>query len=167
MHKLFFIIIVLFAATTMFAQDAATSVKVGDLAPDFEIKMEDGSLKKLSDLRGKVVWLNFFADWCPPCRKELPHLEKEVFEHFKKQAFEVLVIGREHDWETVKKFKESNQYKMNFYPDPQREIFSKYAEQNIPRNFIVDKDGKIAVASTGFTEAEFQKLIEKVGELLN
>jgi hypothetical protein len=55
---------------------------------------------------------------------------------------------------------------MNFYPDQTREIFSKYAKQNIPRNFIIGKDGKIVIESTGFTEAEFEKLIEKVIALL-
>lgn len=154
-------------ANSILAQDANTFVKIGDKAPDFSIKMEDGSVKKLSDLKGKVVWVNFFANWCPPCRKELPHLEKEVYNKFKNyKNFEVLVIGREHDWATVNKFKADNNYIIPFYPDAKREIFSKYAKQSIPRNFIIDKDGKIAVASIGFNEKEFREIIEKVEELL-
>jgi peroxiredoxin len=150
-----------------FAQDEATLVKVGDNAPAFSITMEDGTVKNLSDLKGKVVWVNFFATWCPPCRKELPHLEKEVYNKFKDNSnFEVLVIGREHDWATVNKFKADNKYILPFYPDAKREIFSKYAKQSIPRNFIIDKDGKIAVASIGFNEKEFAEIIEKVKELL-
>lgn len=148
------------------AQDENTFVKVGDKAPDFSINMEDGSVKKLSDLKGKVVWLNFFATWCPPCRKELPHLEKEVYKKFKGQDLEVLVVGREHDWATVNKFKTDNNYVLPFYPDPKREIFAKYAKQSIPRNFIIDKDGKIAIASIGFNETEFKEIIGKVENLL-
>jgi len=149
------------------AQDETTLVKVGEIAPDFVIKMVDGSVKKLSDLKGKVVWVNFFATWCPPCRKELPHLEKEVYKAFKnRNDFEVLVIGREHDWATVNKFKKDNNYVLPFYPDAKREIFSKYAKQNIPRNFVIDKKGNVAVASTGFNHEEFNKIINKVEELL-
>ena len=103
------------------AQDETTLVKVGEIAPDFTIKMEDGSVKKLSDLKGKVVWINFFATWCPPCRKELPHLEKDVYKAFQnRNDFEVLVIGREHDWTTVNKFKKDNNYVLPFYPDAKR-----------------------------------------------
>uniref|UniRef100_UPI003216E967 TlpA family protein disulfide reductase n=1 Tax=uncultured Draconibacterium sp. TaxID=1573823 RepID=UPI003216E967 len=152
--------------TSLFAQDEATIVKVGDKAPEFSITMQDGTVKKLSDLKGKVVWINFFATWCPPCRKELPYLEKEVFNKFKEKDFEVLVIGREHDWATVNKFKADNNYALPFYPDAKRDIFSKYARQNIPRNFIIDKEGKIAVASTGFNHKEFNEIIAKVKELL-
>jgi len=149
------------------AQDETTLVKVGEIAPDFTIKMEDGSVKKLSDLKGKVVWINFFATWCPPCRKELPHLEKDVYKAFQnRNDFEVLVIGREHDWATVNKFKKDNNYRLPFYPDAKREIFSKYAKQNIPRNFVIDKNGNVAVASTGFNHEEFNSIIKTVEELL-
>ncbi|WP_321372632.1 TlpA disulfide reductase family protein [uncultured Draconibacterium sp.] len=167
MKRLTVLIILAFLAINTFAQDEFTLVKEGDTAPDFSINMEDGSVKKLSDLKGKVVWINFFADWCPPCRKELPHLEKEVYQKLKENKnFEVLVIGREHDWATVNKFKTDNNYTLPFYPDPKRDIFSKYAKQNIPRNFIIDKDGKIAVASIGFEEDEFNEIIVRVNELL-
>lgn len=167
MKKLTIFIFLVFFAMSTFAQDEFTLVKEGDTAPDFSITMEDGSTKKLSDLKGKVVWINFFANWCPPCRKELPHLEKEVYQKLKENKnFEVLVIGREHDWATVNKFKADNNYTLPFYPDAERDIFSKYAKQNIPRNFIIDKDGKIAVASIGFKEDEFNKIIEKVHKLL-
>ena len=166
-RQLLMIIALLAFTSNLFAQDESTLVKVGDKAPDFTIKMGDGTTKQLSDLRGKVVWVNFFATWCPPCRKELPHLEKEVYKAFKsRDDFEVLVIGREHDWATVNKFKKDNNYVLPFYPDAKREIFSKYAKQNIPRNFVIDKDGNISVASIGFNEKEFKSIIAKVEKLL-
>ena len=152
----------------LFSQDTYTLVEEGQDAPGFQIKMEDGTPKSLSDLKGKVVWINFFATWCPPCRKELPHLEKDVVQKFQNHHnFELLVIGREHNWEEINQFKAENSYQFPFYPDTERAIFSKYARQNIPRNFIIGKDGKIIVSSTGFTEDEFQKLVEKTEELLS
>lgn len=167
MRKVFALIIIGLFCLNTFAQDESTLVKIGDKAPDFSITLENGSIKKLSDLKGKVVWINFFATWCPPCRKELPHLEKEVYNKFKGNTnFEVLVIGREHDWATVNKFKTDNNYLLPFYPDAQREIFSKYAKQNIPRNFVIDKAGKIAISSIGYSEKEFKAIIKKVNNLL-
>ena len=149
------------------AQDENTFVKEGQQAPDFSINLENGETKSLSDLKEKVVWINFFATWCPPCRKELPHLQEAVYDEFKnRDDFEVLVIGREHSWEEINKFIADNNYVLPFYPDPKREIFSKYAKQTIPRNFVIDKDGKIAVASIGYNEEDFEEIISKVKNLL-
>ena len=165
--KLSIIVLLLAFTTNILAQDEATMVKVGDQAPDFSLTLENGEIKMLSDLKGKVVWINFFATWCPPCRKELPHLEKDVYNKYKDQSdFEVLVSGREHSYEELNKFKKDNNYSLPFYSDPKREAFSKYASQNIPRNFIVDKTGKIVVSSTGFKVEEFNDIIKKVEELL-
>jgi peroxiredoxin len=159
--------ILILSPAFLFAQDQFAFVKKGDVAPDFTITMQDGSTKQLSELKGKVVWLNFFATWCPPCRRELPELEKNVYKKYKNQNdFEILVIGREHDWQTVTKFKTDNNYILPFYPDPKRKIFSKYAKQNIPRNFIIDKNGRIAVVSTGFNKSDFDKIVTKVEVLL-
>ena len=165
--QLFLILSFLTFSFYVFAQDEFTLVKEGEKAPDFNIELQDGNTKQLSDLKGKVVWINFFATWCGPCRKELPHLEKDVFEKYKnRNDFEILVIGREHSWEEVTKFKTDNNFTFPFYPDPERKIFSIYAKQNIPRNFIIDKEGKIAVASIGFVPKEFSQIIQKAEALL-
>ena len=157
-----------FLSFIVLAQDEATLVKIGDKAPDFAYTSEDGKTTKLSDLKGKVVWINFFATWCPPCRKELPHLQKEVYDKLKdNKNFELIILGREHSWEEINKFVSDNKYHMPFYPDEERKAFSLYAKQNIPRNFIIDKEGKIAIASTGFNEKDFQEIIDKVEKLLD
>ena len=156
-----------FAYFTLTAQDEFTLVKVGDTAPDFSFATETGQTKKLSEMKGKVVWINFFATWCGPCRQELPHLQKEVYEKLKNNKnFELIILGREHSWEEINKFKTDNKYNMPFYPDNGRKVFSLYAKQNIPRNFIIGKDGKIAVSSSGFNEKEFAEIIDKVESLV-
>jgi peroxiredoxin len=166
--KQLLLIFTLFAfAVSVFAQDEFTLVKVGDAAPDFSFSTENGQTKKLSELKGKIVWINFFATWCGPCRQELPHLQKEVYDKLKNNKnFELIILGREHSWEEINKFKTNNKFNMPFYPDTARKVFSLYAKQNIPRNFVIGKDGKIAVCSTGFTEKEFAKIIGKVEEML-
>jgi len=157
----------LVCAATLSAQDEFTLVKVGDTAPDFSFSTEKGQTKKLSDLKGKVVWINFFATWCGPCRQELPHLQKEVYDKLKSDKnFELIILGREHSWAEINKFTTENKFDMPFYPDIERKVFSLYAKQNIPRNFVIGKDGKIAVSSSGFNEKEFAEIVDKVGELL-
>lgn len=149
------------------AQDEFTLVKTGDAAPDFTFETAPGKTVKLSDLKGKVVWINFFATWCGPCRAELPHLQKEVYNKLKSDKnFQLIILGREHSWEEITKFKNDQKFDMPFSPDPGRKVFSLYAKQNIPRNFIIDKDGKIVVSSTGFNEKEFAEIVEKVEKLL-
>ncbi|MCA1759360.1 MAG: TlpA family protein disulfide reductase [Bacteroidales bacterium] len=152
---------------SLLAQDEFTLVKEGQKAPDFTFETAPGKTAKLSDLKGKVVWINFFATWCGPCRQELPHLQKEVYDKLKNNPeFELIILGREHSWEEINKFKTDNKYNMPFYPDTGRKVFSLYAKQNIPRNFVIDKEGKVAVSSTGFTEKEFGEIIAKVEMLL-
>lgn len=165
--KLLLIFTILTFSFSISAQDEFTLIKEGEKAPNFTYELQDGSTKQLSELKGKVVWINFFATWCGPCRKELPHLEKDVFEKYKnRNDFEILVIGREHSWEEVTKFKTDNNYILPFYPDQERKIFSQFAKQNIPRNFIIDKEGRVALASIGFNEKDFKKIIQKVEGLL-
>jgi peroxiredoxin len=167
--KLSLLIIFLIAfALKLFAQDEFTLAKEGQPAPDFLYEVSEGKTQKISDLKGKVVWITFFATWCGPCRKELPHLQKEVYEKFgERNDFELLVIGREHTREELNKFEKEQNFNLPFYPDPKREIFSKYATQNIPRNIILDKTGKVAVSSVGFNEKEFQVKIDKMTLLLS
>ena len=95
-------------------------------------------------------------------------LQKEIFDKYKNSDdFVLLILGREHNWDEINKFKTEQGFTMPFYPDPERNVFSVYAEQNIPRNFIIDKDGKIATSSIGFEVEEFQQVVKKVESLLN
>ncbi|NCB06645.1 MAG: TlpA family protein disulfide reductase [Bacteroidia bacterium] len=164
---LVFIALIFLLTGNLFAQDDFTLVKAGQIAPDFTFETAPGKTVRLSDFKDKVVWINFFATWCGPCRQELPHLQKEVYDKLKdNKNFELIILGREHSWDEINKFKAEQKFNMPFCPDPERKVFSLYAKQNIPRNFIIDKEGKVAIASTGFTEKEFQEIIKKLETLL-
>lgn len=167
MKQFFTVLFLLLISTAVFAQNEFTMVKTGEKAPDFIFETAPGKTQKLSDLKGKVVWINFFATWCGPCRKELPHLQSEVYDKYvNNKDFVLIILGREHNWDEVNKFKTEQKFTMPFYPDPERKVFALYAKQDIPRNFIIDKDGKVAFSSMGFEEAEFEKIKQKVEELL-
>ena len=142
--------------------EQATLVKDGMVAPDFELTMFDGSVVKLADLKGKVVLLNFWATWCPPCRKELSRVEKDIIEKFKGQDFVFLPVSRGEKKEVVAAFREKMGYTFPMGLDADSSIYKKYAETYIPRNFLIGKDGKVVKASVGYDEAEFAELIELI-----
>lgn len=146
--------------------EQATLIKDGMTAPDFEVEMFDGSKVKLADLKGKVVLLNFWATWCPPCRAELTRVEKDIIEKFKGQDFVFLPVSRGEKKETVAAFREKMGYTFPMGLDTDQSVYKKYAVTYIPRNFLIDKKGKVVKASVGYDEAEFAELVKLIEETI-
>lgn len=152
------------AQTSQPSVESTTIVKEGAQAPNFTVEMFDGTKVTLSDLKGKVVLVNFWATWCPPCRNELARVEKEIIEKFKGQEFVFLPISRGESKETVAKFREKMGYTFPMGLDTTQSIFKKYATNYIPRNFLVDRDGKVVLVSVGYDDEEFAALVKKIEE---
>ncbi len=134
-------------------------VAVGDTAPGFELVTLEGEIFNLEAQRGKVVLINFFATWCPPCREELPFLENEIWRRFDPDLFALIVVGREEDDEVIGPFVESNGYSLPFAGDPDRVAYDQYASRFIPRNFVIGPDGMVFFQSQGFEREDFDRMI--------
>ena len=147
--------------------DASTIAKEGMEAPDFTVEMFDGQNVRLSDLRGKVVLVNFWATWCPPCREELTRVQADIIDRFAGKDFVFLPISRGEEKQTVAAFRKRMGYNFPMGLDPDQKIFRRYAKNYIPRNFLVDAEGKIVLASIGYDKAEFEHLIKTIEKTLN
>lgn len=140
-------------ASTPTTQDdvaATTLIHEGDTAPDFTVEMLNGEKVTLSELRGKVVLISFWATWCPPCRQEMAHMQEGVIDHFAGQDLVVLPISRGEKRNTVEAYLSKMGYTFAVGLDGDQSIYKKYASNYIPRSFVVDKAGKVVYVAVGY-----------------
>ena len=150
-------------------KDTGYIVRIGDRAPDFEMQLTTGEKISMKELRGKVVVLQFTASWCSVCRKEMPHIEKDIWQkHKDNKNFALYGVDMDEPVEKVKKF--ANDMKIT-YPlalDPGAQIFYTFAAKGagVTRNIIIDKNGTIAYMTRLFKEDEFNEMKEVIDFLL-
>lgn len=146
----------------------STLIKVGQQVPEFTYITLNNDTLNVTELKGKVVFMNFFATSCPICIKELPFVESDIWAKYKdNENFELIVFGREHNADEMVAFKEKTGYTFNIVPDPGRKIYSLFAEKYIPRNVVLDREGKIIYQAAGFNDDEFAKLKQVIQTELN
>jgi peroxiredoxin len=135
-------------------------VKVGENAPDFMINEAGGKSYRLSDLKGKVVMLQFTASWCSVCRIEMPFIEKELWNEKKNSGLIVIGIDRDEPIEKVIKFKKDISVTYPLALDPGASVFALYALKNagVTRNVIIDRSGKIVFLSRLYKREEFDAM---------
>ena len=117
-------------------------------APDFELKDTEGKTVKLSDYKGKIVILNFWATWCPPCRTEIPDLIKASEELSKSDDAVIVAVNLTNGYngetaERAKKFVKDNKMTMKVLLDEKDEAAMKYGIASIPTTFIINRDGTV------------------------
>ena len=136
------------------ADDTGYIVKVGQVASDF---------------RGKVVMLQFTASWCGVCRKEMPFIEKDIWQKHKSDPdFMLMGIDRDEPLDKVIAFGKSTGVTYPLGLDPGADIFAKYAlrQAGITRNVLIDKEGRIVMLTRLYNPEEFSALVKKIDELL-
>src|SRR5262249_35822628 len=108
----------------------------------FSLTGLDGKTYSLAGLRGRVVLLNFWATWCPPCRKEMPDMEK-LYREFEKKGLTVLAVSDE-DRETVAGYLLKQNYSFPVLLDPGRKTHTAFNVDGIPKSFLFDREGRLA-----------------------
>lgn len=135
-------------------------------APDFTLQDLNGNPVSLRDLRGKVVFLNFWATWCPPCRLEMPTME-ELHKEFDSQGLTILAINFRESPEEIKTFFKQHHLTFTTLLDKEAEVFGLYQAWSLPTTYLVNKNGEIVGRVIGYRDwhsdqakAFFRQLLE-------
>jgi thiol-disulfide isomerase/thioredoxin len=148
------------------AAEAKERLQVGDVPPDNLGRASSGGKVKLTDYRGKIVIISFWASWCPPCRKELP-----ILVGIQKQATRERLVAFAVNWkersdryhELLKRMKDVD---LTFVSDESGYLGGEYGVKAIPHMIIIDRDGRIAAVHVGYGEGELPKLVAEINRLL-
>ena len=149
--------------------DRGYIVQLGDKAPDIIIQYIDGTQKKLSDFKGKIVMLQFTASWCGVCRKEMPFIEKDIWQkHKNNPKFALIGIDLMETHEKTQQFAKDISITYPLTLDPEGKAFYYYAAKGagVTRNIIIDKKGKIVFMTRLYDPEEFKKMCEVIDQLL-
>lgn len=143
----------------------ASAARVGDWAPNFTLKSATGANLRLSEFRGEVVMINFWATWCGPCRQEMPVLEK-LYSRYHDVGFELLGVSL--DGNSAKARKMAKQLKVN-YPilfDLEKQVSELYGVDAMPTTVMVDRDGRVRDVYRGYLPGHEDKYQTKIRGLL-
>ena len=144
-------------------------VNLGQEAPNFKMQYTTGENIHLSDLRGKIVVLQFTASWCSVCRKEMPHLEEDIYQKYNGEEVVLIGIDRDEPLETVVKFKKDMKITYPLALDPGADIFGLFADKNsgVTRNVVIDRNGKIVFLTRLFDNKEYQEMLDTISHLVS
>lgn len=117
-------------------------------AIDFKLKDLNGKELSLSDLKGKKVFLNFWATWCPPCKAEMPEIEK-LYQETKDSDLVIVAVEIGEPLDTVRPFIENNKYNFKVLLDPDQSVETKYNITSIPTSYFIDTEGNIVSKHVG------------------
>jgi peroxiredoxin len=117
--------------------------RVGRLAPDFVVTTLDGREVRLSDYRGHVVFLNFWATWCGPCKVEMPAMDR-LYREYRRQGFSILAVSTDPEGPAVTRpFREALGLSFTIAHDPDAVVMRLYGVRTLPVTFLVDREGVI------------------------
>jgi peroxiredoxin len=144
-------------------------VKIGQQVPNFTLTTTNGKSFPVSSLKGKIVMLQFTASWCSVCRKEMPHIEADIWKKYRNNPnFALFGVDLDEPKDVVEKFAKDVPVTYPLTLDPKGGIFYQIAEKNagVTRNVILDKSGKIVYLTRLYKEEEFNEMKKVIAELL-
>jgi peroxiredoxin len=138
------------------------AARLGSPAPDFTLQTVDGAPLRLSDLKGKAVFMNFWATWCTPCREEMPAMQ-ELYEEHRDRGLVILAVNMEEDQARVRRWVEQGGFTYTFVLDSDGEQVKRYNVKAAPTSYFIGRDGAIRDLKLGaISRAEMQAKVAKL-----
>ena len=134
------------------------------MAPDFALADIDGAIHRLSDYRGQVVIVNFWATWCPPCREEMPSMQR-AWEEIQDEGIVILAIDVGEDEDTIFTFTADYPVEFPLLLDLDSRVIQEWPVRGLPTTFIVDPQGRIAYRAIGTRDWEDSTLLDTLRKL--
>jgi len=143
---------------------SAPPASVGNVAPDFKLNDVNGKAVELSEFKGRVVLVEFWATWCGPCGEFTPILN-ELYKKYKEKGFVILALTSEGNEDTITSYIKDNNVTYTVLLADMKTI-RRYGVISIPTSFLIDKEGKIVEKHMGFADDSLQKLSQEIEKLL-
>ena len=160
---------ILFVAGLVLAVEPAIALEVGDPAPQFaarELTSADAPARlSLSDYRGKVVYLDFWASWCPPCLKSLPLLE-ELRNELDDERFQILAINVDREPQRALDFLGKHSVGYPSASDPEGRLPKTFEIETMPTSFLIDENGVVRYVHPGFRKGDMVQIKKQIEMLL-
>jgi peroxiredoxin len=148
------------------AAPGAGALGAGDTAPQFTARALEGAGQlSLADYRGKLVYLDFWASWCPPCLVSLPALEA-LRQEYAARGFEVVAVNLDRDLEQARRFLRKNPVGYKSASDPEGRIPRSFEVETMPTSFLIDRNGVVQYVHEGFRKGDVELLRERIEALL-
>ena len=157
----------LLSSSVAFATDepqALTPMSEDIQAPEFDLQGPAGEPQRLSDHRGKPVILNFWATWCPPCRAEMPSMQR-AHDTVADEGISVIAVNVGEDAETIERFLSETDVDFPIPMDLDSEVVQSYPVKGLPTTFVIDPKGRLVYSATGEREWDDPKLLDQVRAL--
>jgi len=156
----------MFVCMALFFSQGSFSASEGQMAPNFKLPgINTGNLMSLKSQRGKVVYLDFWASWCGPCRQSLPMLN-ELRKELRSKGFEVIAVNLDEDKKDAQTFLKQFPVSYPVLLDPKGKVPQKYNLPGMPTSYLIDRKGKIRKVHIGFKKQDMSKIRKQVMSLL-
>ena len=154
----------LFIVTSVQAEQSLTVLENPQMAPDFTLQDMDGATHKLSDYRGKPVIVNFWATWCPPCREEMPSMER-AWNKIKDQGIAMLAVNVGEEEDTIFTFTGDFPASFTILLDTSGKITEQWPIRGLPTTYVVSPEGKLVYRAIGGREWDDEQLLDQIRQL--
>lgn len=149
-------------AIMLIAFAGCTVKQTGESLPDFTLTDLSGETVTLSSLKGKKVFLNFWATWCPPCKAEMPHME-EIYKEYKEQNLEIIAVNIRENQDKVNEFMNENGLTFPVLLDLDGKVSDQYNIASIPTSYFINSDGVLSdMVKGGLSLEQMKQYIDKL-----